>query len=549
MANKNIFTRLFGSTKTESKQLGPQQTEVISAPESKSLYGAWHPIINRRWDGEKTPGELGAVSRNLADHVRLRYRSYDAADKIDTVKTITGKYFKYIVGSGLKLNAQPNKVVLGLEGINENYDDFIKHVEARFNVWANSKFCSQDKQKDLHDLASNGFSTAFLGGDVLVICRLTKHGLTVQVVDGEHVQTPYFENDYLNQVKERGNFCTHGIEHDVNGEHVGYFVKSKSNTDQFAKFEYIKAKGEKTGRVFAWMVYGSKQRADHHRGIPAISSILEKVNKLDRYTEAAVGKAEEAANVIMAIKHSADSTGENPFQKVMQKKLNAGDGEPAKSSYDLADGLANRITQTTSKTAVNLPIGSELSSYDTDIESSFGDFHGAIFDGICASMDMPPEVALMKYNSNYSASRAAIGAWQYVTDITRDNYSKNFYKRIYSLWLEIEILNNRINAPGFIAALNKNDIMTIEAYSTCRFIGKKMPHIDPLKEVKAARAILGDEKTPLASYERVTEDLNLGEFDENYAKNLEERKTFEHDIEEKTEPPSEPSPGSETTKE
>lgn len=520
MAQSKLFSWLFRSPKSSNEI---QQTEVISSPESKALYGPWHPIIHRRWDGEKTPGELGAVSRNLADHIRLRFRSYDAADKIDTVKIITGKYFKYIVGSGLKLNAQPNKIVLELEGINENFDDFIKHAEARFNVYSNSKYCSQDKQKDLHDLAADAFSTAFLGGDALVIIRVTKTGPTVQVVDGEHVQTPWFESDLMNQVKERGNFVTHGVEHDDKGEHIGYFVRVKDNKDQFAKFEYVKAKGSKTSRVFAWMVYGSKQRADHHRGIPAISSILEKVNKLDRYTEAAVGKAEEAANMIMGIKHNADSTGENPFQKAMQKKISGGSEEATKSSYDLADGLANKITQTTSKTVVNLPIGAEFSDHKTDIETSFSDFHSAIFDSICASMELPPEVALMKYNSNYSASRAAIGAWQYVTDITRDNFSKNFYKCFYSIWLEVEILKNKIEAPGFIAALNRNDLMTIEAYSTCRFIGKKMPHIDPLKEVKAARAILGDDKTPLASYERVTEDLNLGEWDENYTKNKEER--------------------------
>lgn len=35
--------------------------------------------------------------------------------------------------------------------------------------------------------------------------------------------------------------------------------------------------------------------------------------------------------------------------------------------------------------------------------------------------------------------------------------------------------------------------MALEAYAQCRFTGKNMPHIDPLKEVKAiSEALLGN---------------------------------------------------------
>ena len=66
--------------------------------------------------------------------------------------------------------------------------------------------------------------------------------------------------------------------------------------------------------------------------------------------------------------------------------------------------------------------------------------------------------------------------------------------------------------------------MVVESFAQCRFTGKKMPHIDPLKEIKAIRAMLGDETTPLISYEQATEDLGAGEWQENYAKNREEDK-------------------------
>ena len=525
---RNLIQRILGLNKPKS-----------ATPTSGHLYGEWWPVKSRRWDGEKTLGELGNVIINIPDFKRLRYRSYDAADKIDIIKTITGKFFKYIIGSGLKLQSEPNVSVLKLEGINQDLTDFKKTIEARFNVYANSKNCSQNKMLDLHDLANDSFSTAFLGGDVLVVARVDKNArLSLQVIDGEHIESPVFDQSMMDAVKKRKNFLKHGVEYDANGEHVGFFIKVQDPDQPFGKMQYIPAKGKKSNRVFAWMVYGSKQRPDQVRGIPVIASILEKVNKLDRYTEAAVGKAEEAANLMMAIKHNVDSTGENPFAKAISKKINANGDEEQKTSYDLADGLANKINQTTSKTAVNLPVGAELVSFSTDIESKFGEFYTAIFNSLCASVDLPPEVALQQYNSNYSASRAAIGAWQHIVEIERTKFSKNFYKRFYNLWLELEILNNKVEAPGFITALNTNDLMVIEAYSACRFIGKKMPHIDPLKEVKAARAILGDEVTPLSSYENVVEDLNLGDFNANYEKYLEERSKLKPLP--KEEPPKEP---------
>jgi len=500
----------------------------LPAPDSAYTNSqGWRPIVTRSWDGEKTPGELGAVSINVADHVALRYRSYDAADRIDTVKIISGKFFKYIIGGGLKLQAEPNEVVLALEGIKEDFTDFKKTAEARFAVYANSKYCSQNKQKDLHDLANDAFSAAFLGGDCLCVARFTKTGLTLQVIDGEHIQTPWSDDKLLKAAETRKNFVTHGVEYDKKGEHVGFFVRSKSDGLSKDGFEYIKAKGAKTNRVFAWMIYGDKQRVDHHRGVPKIASILEKVNKLDRYTEAAVGKAEEAANMVMAIEHNADSTGGNPLAKSLAKKINrSSEDDKSEITVNLSDEAANKITKSSSKTVVNLENGSKLTAFDTDIESSFGEFHNAIFGGICASVDLPPEVALQRYDSNYSASRAAIGSWEYISNIYRDNHAKAFYKRFYSLWLENEILNNKINAPGFINALNTNDFMVIESYASCRFIGKKMPHIDPLKEVKAARLMLGDDNTPLASREQVAEYLNLGDWFENFKKYLEEGKSI-----------------------
>jgi capsid protein len=87
-------------------------------------------------------------------------------------------------------------------------------------------------------------------------------------------------------------------------------------------------------------------------------------------------------------------------------------------------------------------------------------------------------------------------------------------------------LTNKINADGFVKALISDDFMVFEAYLQCRFVGRNMPHIDPLKEVKAIREALGDDRTPLISREQATEGLGFGDFHENIQEYNEENNKF-----------------------
>jgi len=63
--------------------------------------------------------------------------------------------------------------------------------------------------------------------------------------------------------------------------------------------------------------------------------------------------------------------------------------------------------------------------------------------------------------------------------------------------------------------------MVQEAYSSARFVGQNMPHIDPLKEVKAVVEMLNAE---LISNEQATEKLNAGDWYENHGKLTKEKK-------------------------
>lgn len=506
-----------------------QQKEIITEPKSDYkissdvVYGPSWAIVDQKWDGEKTLGELGVVINNIPDYKRLRLRAYDAEMKIDAISIIVSKYFKWVVGSGLKLQSEPNKSFLSLEGVSVS-DNFSRDIEARFSVWAKSTYSDYSRQVNLHAKALECFSNAFLGGDCLVYCRIDDYGLNVQVIDGQHISTP--NQDMLDKVKKRGNFEDHGIEYNSRGEHIAYFVKSKKLKKEFdvfdEEFTRITVYGEQSKRKLAWIVYGKKHRIDHKRGITRLSHVLEKVNKLDRYAESTVSKSEQSAKIVNFIEHSSDSTGENIMEAIKSAKINlVGSEEENESSYYLGDELAKRVYQTTSNQTFNMPIGSKMVPYQSNAENNFDAFYSAVFSGIAASLDTPPEVAMQKYSSNYSASRAAINGWGYIIDIERDKLVFDFYKPIYGLFLEIQVLMGKIQAPKFIESLKNEDYMITEAYKNCRFIGKNMPHIDPLKEVKAVSEMLNKD---LINREQATELLNMGDWNENYTKKKEEDK-------------------------
>jgi lambda family phage portal protein len=515
----------FGKSKKDEPVQTVETKSTVYTPIGDNGYnGGYWPIVTKRWDGEKTPGELGVVVKNIPLYLNLRLRGYDAFVKTDNVKLIVNRRLQYVIGNGLKLECEPNRTVLKSEGIESLPDVFQRLVEERWKIYTQSKYVDFEKRRNLHGLAKDFYSDKFKGGDCLVICRFEEKGVTAQFISGEHVGSPFPGSECLKE-QMQNTTIEHGIECNERGEHVAYYIYVKGKDGNLSEYKRIPAYGEKSNRRLAWMIYGQTLSPDQKRAVPEFAQVLEKVSKLDRYTEASVGKAEQAAKILFAIEHEQFSTGENPMDAIVKKKMRVVQDDSNLDGYVLSDGLANRIVETTSNQTFNLPPGASLKNFGTNIESDYEQFHDANFNTIAASCDTPPEIAKQMYNSNYSASRAAINGWGYIVDIDRQDFVNQFYRPFYRLWLEFEVLTNKIDAPGLVKAIIDDNIMVIEAYTACRFTGKNMPHIDPLKEVKAIREALGNPRegiTPLISHEQASEMGGYGDFEENYLEYLEE---------------------------
>jgi capsid protein len=116
--------------------------------------------------------------------------------------------------------------------------------------------------------------------------------------------------------------------------------------------------------------------------------------------------------------------------------------------------------------------------------------------------------------------------WEHTIRVKREDFTRQFYKPYYDLWLDVQVLAGTISAPGYLG-LMRTKSTAYEAYQFCRFTGENIPHIDPLKEVQAERAKLGDQNTPLTTFEAATEAVNGGDYSANAAQYKREKELAE----------------------
>jgi hypothetical protein len=484
-------------------------------PESRSYGGQWRTIYHQSYDGEKNLGEIGPLTKYSLDYEALRLRSWKAYLDSEVAQTVFNKFSSWVIGKGLRLQSEPAITVLKSEGIELNAELFNEIIESRFKIYSNSKMADYSGINSLNKIANTAFSNSKIGGDVLVILRVVNKVLKVQLVDGSHVCSPYATDQMV-----KGNRIINGIEIDEKGKHIAYYIAKENLT-----FERVPA--YIGNRKMAYMVYGLRYRLDNHRGIPLISAVLETITKLERYKEATVGSAEELNKIAYQVVHQAYSSGDNPMAKNIVKAFDLdadGEGIPVDQA---GKQLADTVAATTNKQAYNNPVGAKIETIDSGKrELYFKDFYTININMICSTLGIPPDIALSKYDSNYSASRAAIKDWEHTLNVERTKFTEEFYQPIYDVWLDLQVLLNKVNADGYLKALNDNNEMILEAYRFARFTGANVPHIDPLKEVNAERAKLGElgKNIPLTTVEKATEALNGGDSDSNIEQFAEEFK-------------------------
>ncbi|MCK5611335.1 phage portal protein [Candidatus Pacearchaeota archaeon] len=499
------LAKFFGISKQEKETWSQSAAKAMQdyKPDKieASFYGQEYSIVEEIFDGEKTQGELGAPLSYIPSYQSLSYRSWQAYTESDLAQIIVKAHVNWVVGSGLKLQSEPIDYVIEQEGFAFDKEKFTKDTEFRFRLFAKTNDSVFNGMMNFNKLQRIAYLNAAIGGDVLCILRISDNGLpNMQLIDGIFIQTPGM--DKIEAARKRGNEIIHGIEVDKDKRHIRYYIANKEGG-----FTEVEAKGKKSGREVAFMFYGSDYRIDSVRGMPLLSAVLEKMKKLDRYNEAIVGGAEERAKVPWTFEHDQHSTGENPDLSKLGSML-SGDDTPEDSIIVDMTKQTTAIKRTFEKEPYNLPVGTVLKKLDSGMEKDQDAFTTGNFIYICAALETPYEVALMKYVNSFSSSRMASQSFLFILHIKRTLFNDGCLGKFYNLFLDMQILTGKIKAEGYFTARNKKDVILLQAYRNARFTGPGVPQADPGREVKAEVEKI---KNNLSTHEQAIERLNGGD--------------------------------------
>lgn len=504
--SKFIPGRLFNSPST------PEQPQE----KIETFNEAYINYRNRTGDpsagGAKYIGGISGDGSTLnIDHLRTRQNARVAYHQVPQAKAIVDRYADTVVDIGLKLESTPMYRQLGIT--QEQAEKWAQDVSEKFHLWANSK--------KSHRAQTNNF---YQNQRLYAIQQQRDNDQFVRFhySNSKKLLNP-LQIDFLDPNQIRGDSITStfyqyafddGIIRNNAGVETGYKVWT------IEKMEYKKTEvpaiGAKSGRRL--MVHGfNAEYSGQKRGYSRLSHALQDFQKITDFSIANIQKAIMQASMVMATENDqADPS--NPMEGVTTNSA-AGpivvtEGETTtitedEALYNFCD-IPEAAFLKPGVGVFNMTKGDKLKLLEPHATTeSYESFVNAFTSYLSSSMSMPIEILLMKFSSNYSASRAAIVMFWRIAMIWRMEMEIDFLNPVYESWLSEEIAAGRISAPGW------NSPILREAWLYSRWIGVPMPQIDPLKEVKATKEAMG---AGLTTQERESRNYNGSEASSNRIK-------------------------------
>lgn len=481
------------------KQKPTQQTTETSAVilPAGSAFGI-------TYDGEQDIAAAPNAVVYDTDYYTMAARAYTLATINEFACTAISRITQFAIGTGLKLHPEPAKRLLKKRFKIDVSDDFVADIQDLWNLFEDDKNVSADKENNIHGLANAIFYNAFIAGDVLVIKRVKNGYLEYQVVNGLSVKTTKLCSSNQNHK------IIDGVEVDEKGKHVAYCVMDENGSET-----WINARDSK-GRLTAWLVYADNRRLGAARGYSPLGSIMQKLHKINQYSNAEIIAANTNAKFAATIDQDDKSTGVNPLKNLpgmsrsLAKTLET--VPPASANPQEVEKFKKEIKRITSGLFIHMPRGQKLNSFDTKRPNvNYGEFVASSMKFSYASLGIPYEVALLVFQNNFSASRASLKMFEMILKYLRKHVIiDGFYQIVYKQFFELECLKGNINAPQFLALQNDEGYLD-NAYTKAKFIGAQIPHIDETKEVNA---VLSKLKGGLTTFEQALESLgNMTDFD------------------------------------
>ncbi|MBR2732734.1 MAG: phage portal protein, partial [Selenomonadaceae bacterium] len=244
-------------------------------------------------------------------------------------------------------------------------------------------------------------------------------------------------------------------------------------------------------------------RPDQFRGVPFLAPVIEVIKQMSRYADAELTSAVIKSFFSIFFTQPASNLDFNQI---------AGQGEQD-SSAPCVDVSEYRLG---SATMAALPRGVDVKSIDSsNAQSTFDVFTNAFLTQIGAALNIPYELLVKKFQSSYSASRAALLQASDEFRQRKAAFVNDFCQPIYEQWLAEAVALGRIKAPGFF-----DDPLTRSLWTSAAWYNERSGILDPVKETQAAILRLD---AGLTTYSREIAESEGQDFDEVVATLAQER--------------------------
>lgn len=405
----------------------------------------------------------GSADSDLLDVLPvLRERSRASNRNNPIAAAITRAYVDNVIGTGIVPQARIDAEALGLT--REEADAWNRQVDAAFMEWA--KTADLTGQQSFWALQKLFVRKWVEDGDVFglpVLARseFRKSPVMIEAIEAERCDSP---NRGLDE-RIRG-----GVERSGGGEIIAYWFLPSHPGNLWGS-----PKMQTPVRVPAWTREGRRRvmhlwqmlRPEQSRGVPFFTPVLDRLGKLESYSE-----AERIAALVQACFTAWIKRTEPIYNALLQA------GNP-----NVTTTSEGRIIDQLEPGAIeHLSPGEDIVFGNPSRPSTnYEPFVLISMREIGAPLGLPLELILCDWTKTTwtSGRMSLIEAWRTFGGM-QAHMIESGLRPVRELWLEEEIRAGRVKAPQFRALP--------EAYFRCRWVAQGRTWVDPLKEVAAAEA-------------------------------------------------------------
>lgn len=447
-------------------------------------------------DGAKFRGGLPSTGYSpIIDHQATRVNVREQVHTTPVARAMVERFAETVVDAGLRLEPTPSFSVLGIS--QEEAGAWSRYVAARFHLWARSKYAHRAEQSTFYQLQRFGEIGHQRDGEYFV--RLfydddprRPSPLSIQFIEPEQIGGVAYSST------QGFVYDTDSITRDDAGRETSYQIAVRRGSVWTT--ETIPAVLPNGRRM---MLHGwCPEYASQTRGFSRLTHAIQEFEELTQFSTAQIQKAIKQSALIMTKETDSSST---PTSGILgDSALNFAVDDGGTVAPDSNEFGYSPMTVRLSPGGIGifegLGSGEKIKAFDATAPSdSFESFTNAFVSHLAASVSMPVEVLLLKFNSNYSASRAALVMFWRVAKLWRAELESDFLAPVFEAWLSEEIAAGRVSARGWL-----DPVMRL-AWLSAEWSGSEMPNIDPVRSVEASRMAI---EANLSSFEREARELN-----------------------------------------